>query len=159
VQVAVCGPRECTDAERADAHRVGVLLAEAGATVVCGGGSGVMAAVAAGVRSVGGLVIGVRPGPDAADANPDLSAVIVTNLGEARNAVIVWSADAVIAVGCSWGTLSEIALARWRGDVPVVTLGGWRVTRADGTALPDAPRPAATPEEAVALALGGSPAG
>lgn len=52
------------------------------------------------------------------DTCPDLSAVIVTNLGEARNAVIVWSADAVIAIGGSWGTLSEIALAKRRGDSP-----------------------------------------
>jgi uncharacterized protein (TIGR00725 family) len=62
--------------------------------------------------------------------------VIVTNMGEARNAIIVWSADAVIAVGGSWGTLSEIALAKRRGDVPVVQLGGWRVLDAEGHTVP-----------------------
>lgn len=112
-----------------------MLLAEAGAVVICGGGTGVMAAVAAGARSVGGLVVGIRPGADREGASPDLSVTIVTNLGEARNAVIVWSADAVIAIGGSWGTLSEVALARRRGGVPVVVLDGWRVTAADGESV------------------------
>jgi len=92
-----------------------------------------MAAVAAGARSAGGLVIGVRPGDTREGASPDLSATIVTNLGEARNAVIVWSADAVIAIGGSWGTLSEVALAKRRGGVPVVVLDGWHLTGSDGT--------------------------
>lgn len=135
---------------------MGELLAEAGAVVICGGGTGVMAAVAAGARARGGTVIGIRPGPDHAGASPDLTATIVTNLGEARNAVIVWSADAVIAVGGSWGTLSEIALAMRRGTVPVVTLGGWRVVDATGTMLPG-PVAAATPAEAVAAAMAAYP--
>ncbi len=111
-----------------------------------------MAAVAAGARAENGLVIGIRPGDTADDANPDLSAVIVTNMGEARNAVIVWSADAVIAVGGSWGTLSEVALAKRRGGIPVITLGGWSVRQPDGTAPPDAPIEASSPAEAVELA-------
>lgn len=131
-QVAVCGPGTATDAEREVAFDVGRLLAERGAVVICGGGDGVMAAVAAGARSAGGLVVGVRPGPsrDGASADPDVT--VVTNMGEARNAVIVWSADAVIVVGGSWGTLSEVALAMRRGDVPVVSVGGWRILDADG---------------------------
>ena len=132
LQVAVCGPRECTERQADQARQVGELLARAGAVVICGGGTGVMAAVAAGARSAGGLVVGIRPGKDKDGASPDLSVTIVTNLGEARNAVIVWSADAVIAVGCSWGTLSEIALAKRRGDVPVVVLDGWHLTDESG---------------------------
>jgi uncharacterized protein (TIGR00725 family) len=152
-QIAVCGPRHCTESDRDHAYEVGRLLARAGATVICGGGIGVMAAVAAGVRAENGLVIGVRPGDSAEDASPDLSAVIVTNLGEARNAVIVWSADAVIAVGGSWGTLSEIALAKRRGGIPVISLGGWKLLGSDGKPLPDPVTTAASPEEAVQLAL------
>lgn len=125
VQVAVCGPRQCTDTDPDRAHEIGRLLAQAGATVLRRGGVGVMAAVAAGARAENGLVIGIGPGDSTDGASPDLSAVVVTNLGEARNAVIVWSADAVIAVGGSWGTLSEIALAKRRGGIPVITLGGW----------------------------------
>ncbi|MCM4078286.1 hypothetical protein LXN57_11990 [Actinoplanes sp. TRM88002] len=74
-------------------------------------------------------------------------------MGEVRNAIIVWSADAVISVGGSWGTLSEVTLAMRRGDVPVIALGGWRVVGADGTAVPGI-RHVGTPEEAIAEALG-----
>jgi len=152
VQIAVCGPRDCTPQEAAAAHRVGQLLAEAGAVVICGGGTGVMAAVAAGTRSAGGVVVGIRPGPTKDDASPDLSVTIVTNLGEARNAVIVWSADAVIAIGGSWGTLSEVALAKRRGGIPVIVLNGWQVLDVSGAPV-DGPISVTTPEDAVAQAL------
>jgi uncharacterized protein (TIGR00725 family) len=151
-QVAVCGPRDCSETEAANARRVGELLAERGAVIICGGGKGVMAAVAAGARQKNGLVIGVRPNGSRDGASPDLSAVIVTNMGEARNAVIVWSADAVIVVGGSWGTLSELALAKRRGDVPVISLGGWQVLDADGQPVGGVDQ-AGTPEEAVESAL------
>jgi hypothetical protein len=130
---------------------VGELLAARGATVLCGGGPGVMAAVAAGARSGGGLVIGILPGPDLAGASPNLSAAIVTNLGQARNVVIVQSADAVIVVGGSWGTLSELAHAMRRGGVPVIRLGGWRVVDGEGHEVPGA-QVAESPEDAVNLA-------
>ena len=152
MQIAVCGPRECSDDEARLARRVGELLAVAGAVVICGGGSGVMAAVAAGARSSGGVVIGIRPGDSRAGASPDLSATILTNLGEARNAVIVHSADAVIAIGGSWGTLSEVALAVRRGTIPVVALGGWRVVGEDGRPVPGITH-VTTPDEAVRHAL------
>jgi uncharacterized protein (TIGR00725 family) len=150
-QVAVCGPRDCTRAEAEVAHRIGQLLAERGVVVICGGGTGVMAAVAAGVRSRDGVVVGVRPGDDRAGASNDLTATVVTNMGEARNAVIVWSADAVVVVGGSWGTLSEVALARRRGGVPVVSVGGWRVVDAAGAEVPGIVH-VATAEEAVEAA-------
>jgi predicted Rossmann-fold nucleotide-binding protein len=170
MQVAVCGPRDCTPAEAGAARTVGELLAARGAVVICGGGSGVMAAVAAGARSGGGLVIGVLPGgaqpepvlgggehpqripgADREGASPDLSAVVVTGMGEARNAIIVQSADAVIAIGGSWGTLSEVALAMRRG-VPVVSLGGWQVRDRYGQPVPGMVT-AADPADAVRLAL------
>ncbi|MBX6749302.1 MAG: LOG family protein [Micromonosporaceae bacterium] len=153
-QVAVCGPADCTEAERAAARRIGELLALAGATVICGGGGGVMSAVAAGARAHGGLVVGVRPDGTRATASPDLSVTLVTNMGQARNAIIVWSADAVIAVGGSWGTLSEVALARRRGGVPVICLNGWKIVDQAGTPLPGIDY-VDTPEEAVRLALAG----
>lgn len=118
LQVAVCGPRHATDADLAHARRIGQLLAQAGATVICGGGTGVMDAVAAGAHEHNGLVIGIRPNDTRDGANEHLSAVIVTGMGEARNAIIIWSADVVIIVGGSWGTLSELALAKRRGGVP-----------------------------------------
>lgn len=111
-----------------------------------------MAACAAGARTKNGVVIGIRPNDSKDGACPDLSATIVTNMGEARNAIIVWSADAVISVGGSWGTLSEVALAMRRGHVPVVALGGWRVVKADGELVPGL-RYVDTAEAAVAEAL------
>jgi uncharacterized protein (TIGR00725 family) len=158
-QVAVCGPAVCTEAEATAAFEVGRLLAQQGHIVLCGGGGGVMAAAAAGARSADGLVVGVRPGRDPGESAPHLSVVIATNLGEARNAVLVSSAHAVIAVGGSWGTLSEVALAMRRardGGTPVVvSLGGWRVLDQAGHEVPGL-RTASTPDEAVALALGRS---
>ncbi|MBF6173008.1 LOG family protein [Nocardia blacklockiae] len=135
MQVAVCGPRDCTDSDAAHATEVGRLLAAAGATVLCGGGAGVMAAVTEGASRAGGLVIGVRPDTDRSAACAGLSAVLYTGMGEARNAILVASADAVIVVGGSWGTLSELALAHRRGGIPVVSLGGWRVIDAAGTPI------------------------
>lgn len=152
-QVAVCGPgRDCTEDDRESAFRVGQLLARRGAVVICGGGTGVMAAVAAGARSENGVVVGVWPNDTRQGASPDLSVTLVTNLGEARNAIMVWSADAVIVVGGSWGTLSELALAKRRGGVPVVSLGGWQVLDKDGRPVGGIEQ-ATTPEEAVERAV------
>ena len=77
---------------------------------------------------------------------------IVTNMGQARNAILVWSADAVIVVGGSWGTLSEVALARRRGGVPVVALRGWRVLDHTGEVVPGIHH-VDSPHEAVRVAL------
>jgi uncharacterized protein (TIGR00725 family) len=155
LQVAVCGPRYCTEGDAENARRVGELLAEQGAVIICGGGVGVMAAVAAGARSRNGLVIGIRPNGSREGASPDLSATIVTNMGEARNAVIVWSADAIISIGGSWGTLSEIALGMRRGETPVIALGGWKVIEADGSPVPGI-QYVNTPADAVEQAISGA---
>jgi hypothetical protein len=152
VQVAVCGPSECSPQEAADARAIGALLAKRGAIVLCGAGPGVMAAVAQGAADEGGVVVGIRPDAGDAAMSPGLTAVVRTNMGEARNAIIVNSADAVIAVGGSWGTLSEIALTVRRGGVRVVTLGGWRITDGDGRPL-RGPIVAASADEAVRIAL------
>ncbi|MGW4244850.1 SLOG cluster 4 domain-containing protein [Nocardia sp. NPDC004722] len=151
LQIAVCGPRDCTARETAAAREVGRLLATAGATVLCGGGTGVMAAVAEGASHAGGLVIGIRPDTDPATACPGLSAVIYTNMGEARNAILIASADAVITIGGSWGTLSELALANHRAT-RVVSLHGWHIQDTDGKPI-DSSIPALDPAHAVTLAL------
>jgi uncharacterized protein (TIGR00725 family) len=93
-------------------------------------------------------VVGIRPDLDRA---AEASVTVATGLGEARNAVLVNSADAVIVVGGSWGTLSEVALAMRRG-VPVVSIGGWRVLDADGRPVPGIDD-VQTPESAVEIAF------
>jgi uncharacterized protein (TIGR00725 family) len=108
------------------AEDVGRLLAEAGATVVCGGLGGVMEAAARGAASAGGEVIGILPGTDPAEASEHCTRVVATGTGHARNIAVVASADGVIAIAGEWGTLSEIAIARRLGR-PVVTLGSWEV--------------------------------
>ena len=125
------------------------MLAVRGAVVLCGGYGGVMGAVTDGARSGDGTVIGVLSGADRAEAHPGLSATVATGMGQARNAIIVGSADAVIVVGGSWGTLSELTHAM-RGGVPVVRLGGWRLYDAAGHPVPG-PLTAASPEEALEL--------
>jgi uncharacterized protein (TIGR00725 family) len=125
--VAVVGPAQPDDAAvLAAAREVGAGLAAAGCTVVTGGLGGVMAAAAQGAHESGGFVVGVLPGedPDAANDYVDLS--IPTGLGEGRNMLIVRMAQVVVAVGGSWGTLAEIALARRRWT-PVISLMGWQV--------------------------------
>lgn len=121
LRIAVCGGGGPDDAGVGLALEVGRGIAGAGAVLVCGGRGGCMEAAARGAAEGGGLVIGVLPGADAAEANPYVDIPLATGMGEARNALVVRFAEAVVAIGGSWGTLSEIALAR-RMDVPVILL-------------------------------------
>ena len=151
-RIAVCGAGRCDEPTAEVARQVGRLLAASGALLLCGGLGGVMAAACRGAHEAGGLTIGLLPGSDPDEANPDVDVPIATGMGQARNVVLVLSAEAVIAVGGEAGTLSEIALALKAGR-PVIGLGTWRLTRSDGT--PESRvRYASTPEEAVRLALG-----
>lgn len=145
LRIAVCGAGVASAEEEADAERVGRALARAGAVLVCGGLSGVMTAAARGAAEAGGLTVGVLPGSRGEDANPWIALPLPTGMSEGRNALVVRFAEAVVAVGGEWGTLSEIALAR-KMDVPVVLL---RPALADGLDLPRAD----SAEDAAALAL------
>jgi uncharacterized protein (TIGR00725 family) len=124
--VAVVGPSEATPEEIARAEEVGRQLAARGAVVVCGGLGGVMEAVARGASSAGGTVLGILPGTDRSDANEHVTVAIATGMGEMRNPLVVRAADAVVAVGGAYGTLSEIAFAL-RTGVPVVGIGTWEL--------------------------------
>jgi uncharacterized protein (TIGR00725 family) len=125
--IAVCGPGDTAAApELATAEEAGAAIAEAGAVLVCGGLGGVMEAACRGARSKGGLTVGLLPSDDRGTANGWVQVAIATGLGEARNALIVRSADVVIAIGGGWGTLSEIAFARKAGK-PVVGVGSWEL--------------------------------
>lgn len=143
--VAVIGGSSCTSAEAGWAAAVGRLVAAGGAVLVCGGLGGVMEAAARGAKEAGGLTVGILPGDDAVAANPHIDVAIATGMGEMRNALLVRTAGAVIAIGGGWGTLSEIALAR-RIATPVVGLHD------AFTAAVDIPR-VERPEDAVAWAL------
>jgi len=126
------------------AFAVGGAIAESGATLICGGRGGVMEAAARGARSAGGHTIGVLPSYDRSEANPHIEFAIVTGMGQARNVIVVASADAVIAMEGEGGTLSEIGLAIKLGR-PVVALDAWTELQQINHA--------SEPVEAVALAL------
>jgi uncharacterized protein (TIGR00725 family) len=133
--VAVVGPADAArpvDLERAT--EVGRLLAAAGAVVLTGGHHGVMKAAASGARDAGGVSIGLLPGLDRAEGATEHTHLLPTGLGELRNGLLVRAADAVVAVGCSWGTLSEIALAR-RTGVPLVLVEPWDLPADVGTVV------------------------
>lgn len=115
------------DVERV-AEEVGRLLAGRGAIVLTGGLGGVMAAACRGAKSAGGTTIGLLPGDDRADANEWVEVAVATGLGEARNALVARAADALIAVGGEFGTLSEIALALKLGRT-VVGIDTWEIRR------------------------------
>jgi uncharacterized protein (TIGR00725 family) len=147
--VAVVGGGEATTAEMRDAEEVGRLLARADIVLVCGGLGGVMHAAARGSEAEGGTSIGVLPGDDRGPASPHLTVAVSTGLGEARNAVVVRTVDAVIAVGGEFGTLSEIGLALAMHK-PVIGLRTWRLQREGiGAALIDADDPADAVDKAL----------
>lgn len=122
--MAVIGSGVATDELYEKAREVGRLVAERGATVVCGGLSGVMEAAARGATEAGGPAIGILPDEDRGRANPYLTYSVATGTGQARNLAVVCSGEVVISVGGEYGTLSEIGLARKVGR-PVVVLEGW----------------------------------
>jgi uncharacterized protein (TIGR00725 family) len=126
------------------AREVGRLVAERGGTVICGGRSGVMEAVARGAAEVGGTAIGILPDEDRKKANEYLTYSVATGAGHARNLAVVCSGDVIIAVGGEYGTLSEIGLARKVGR-PVVALESWEL--GEHVSL------ASSPEEAVEAAF------
>jgi uncharacterized protein (TIGR00725 family) len=124
--IAVVGPGEATAEECDSALAIGRGLAERGAVVVCGGLGGVMAAACRGAFEAGGVTVGLLPGSSRRDANEWVRVAIATGLGELRNGLVVRSADAVVAVGGAYGTLSEVALALKTG-IPVVGLRTWEI--------------------------------
>jgi hypothetical protein len=143
IQISVIGSGGEWEAQ---AEEVGRLLAGRGCTVVTGGGAEVMAAAARGAKQAGGRTIGILPGESPDEANEWIDISVATGTGHARNLAVAASGEAVIAVGGSWGTLSEIAFARRLGR-PVVLLAGGVAVKGEGFLR------AATPDEAVELAL------
>ena len=143
IPIGVIGPREATAAQLAAALEVGELLGDCRLTVICGGRQGVMQAVCEGAARVGGLSIGLLPETDPAAANPYVGVAIATGIGEARNVLIARASFCLIAIGDSFGTLSEVALARQFGKL---------VIGLEGAADVGGMRHVGTAREAVAMA-------
>ena len=148
--IAVIGGGQPTSKEAKLAEKVGRELGKHGAILVCGGLSGVMEAACKGASAGGGMTIGILPGENRRLANPHVQIPIATGIGYARNAAVVKSAQAVIAVGGSYGTLTEIGYALQTG-LPVIGLNTWTISRnakQDKSIIP-----AQSAAEAVAMAL------
>ncbi|MFC2019902.1 TIGR00725 family protein [Chloroflexota bacterium] len=126
--IAVIGGSQPSAKEARLAEEVGRQLARRGAVLVCGGLGGVMEAACKGASAEGGLTIGILPGDNRRAANPYVQLPIITGIGYARNVAVVKSARAVIAVGGSYGTLSEISHALQSG-IPVIGLATWSIAK------------------------------
>jgi len=127
MQIGVIGSGECSSKIKKLAEEVGREIARRGATLVCGGLGGVMEAAAKGAKEAGGLTVGILPGFHAEEANPYIDVVVVTGMSYARNAIVVRSSDALIAIEGKYGTLSEIAFALQMRK-PVIGLNTWKIS-------------------------------
>ena len=126
--IGIIGGGQCSKEEAKVAEEVGRELARRGAVLVCGGLGGVMEAACQGASAEGGITIGILPGENRKAANPHIQIPIVTGMGYARNVAVVKSAEAVIAIGGNYGTLSEIAHALQSG-IPVIGLNTWALSK------------------------------
>lgn len=148
--IAVIGAGDAPEEVRALAFAVGREIAAHNAVLVCGGLGGVMEAAAQGAREAGGHTIGILPGYNRQSANRHIEFAVATGMGEARNAIVIGSADAVVALAGEGGTLAEIGFAL-KLKRPVVALGAWNEIA--GLHRADAPAAAVT----LALKLAAKP--
>lgn len=148
-QIAVIGAGTGSEEIVNLAEEVGREIAASGSILVCGGLGGVMEAAARGAKEKGGTTVGILPGTDKSESNKYIDIKVVTAMSHARNAIIARTADALIAVGGEYGTLSEIALGLKSGKKVIV------IESADGASLASVRGVliAKTPKEAVEMAL------
>lgn len=109
--ISVIGGSNCSEEVYESAREVGRLLASNKITVICGGLTGVMEAVARGVSEKGGICVGILPGLDASVANRYISAAIPTGIGYARDFLVVRAGESVIAIDGESGTATEAYFA------------------------------------------------
>jgi uncharacterized protein (TIGR00725 family) len=124
--IAVIGAGRADKAILKIAEEVGRLVATRGATLICGGLGGVMEAASKGAKSEGGITIGILPQNHVKEANPSIDIPVATGFGQGRNVIIARTADAIIAVGGEYGTLSEIAFGLKMGK-PVIGIETWDI--------------------------------
>jgi uncharacterized protein (TIGR00725 family) len=122
--IAVIGAGKCAKKLKDQAYAVGQAIADENAVLICGGLKGVMEAAAKGAKEAGGTTVGIIPGNNRSDANPYCDIVIPTGIGEARNVIVVQSADAVISLHGKFGTISEMAFSL-KLKKPLVSLVKW----------------------------------
>ena len=142
--IGVIGAGDADAEDLKIAQSVGEEIASNGYTLLCGAMGGVMEAASKGAKSKGGTCIGIVPGSSKNECNPYIDYAVVTGMGHARNVIVAGSCDAIIAIGGSFGTLSEIAFAL-RLEIPIIGLNTWDVSSDI--------KKAETPKEAVHMAV------
>ncbi len=125
--IAVIGGSDVSTKLARLAEEVGREIARRGAVLVCGGMAGVMEAACKGASEEDGLTIGILPGDNRKAANPYVQIPIVSGIGYARNVAVVKSAQAIIAIDGSYGTLTEIGYALQAG-IPIIGLNTWSLS-------------------------------
>ena len=125
ITISVIGGHDANIKEEQLAYNIGKIVAKAGAVLVCGGLKGIMAAACKGAKEERGLTVGILPGKEKMDANAFVDIAIPTSIGYARNAIVACSADIIVALPGSHGTLSEICYGIVFGR-PVIDLGNWQ---------------------------------
>jgi len=124
--ISVIGESKCSKDIYKLAYEVGREIAKKKAILICGGLGGVMDAVAKGAKEAGGITVGILPGDNRIGVSKYLDISLPTGMSEARNVLVVKAANAVIAIGGEYGTLSEIAHALKMGT-PVIGLKTWDI--------------------------------
>lgn len=143
MRIGVIGGSKADTESLQIAFKVGKLIAEKGAILICGGLGGVMEAASRGAKQAGGLTIGILPGNSHHEANPYVDVAVATGLGYSRNSLVAMNSDVLIAIDGEYGTLTEIAYGCIYGK-KIIGLGTWDI---EGIIK------AGSAEEAVELAL------
>lgn len=125
-RISVFGGREITEDIYEEAVKLGRAMARANFLVYCGGGNGVMEAIAKGVSSGEGTCVGILKGKTVEEANPYISIPVSTGFGVGRNVMLAYNCDIAVAVSGSYGTLSEISYALSL-EKPVIGLKSWDI--------------------------------
>src|SRR5688572_24378440 len=96
--IAVVGSGREIEAAVANARELGKLIAENGWVLITGGrNAGVMKAANEGAKQVdGSMTVGILPSPNV-EVSPGVDVAIITDVGQARNNIIILSADVVVA--------------------------------------------------------------
>ena len=126
MNISVIGGHDCSKEVARVSEKIGVAIAELGATLVCGGLSGVMEAACRGAKSAGGVTIGILPGDDVCEANEYVDIPIATGLGYMRNNLVVKNGDIIVAIDGKEGTLSEIAFSL-QMKKPIIGIDTWQI--------------------------------
>ena len=112
-QIVVIGSSRSSKALNKIAHEVGTEIAKKGYILVCGGKGGIMEAACKGAKQNNGFTIGIIPElyPEENYDNKFTDIIIPTGLNFSRNYIVQNSGVAIIMIGGSFGTLSELAYA------------------------------------------------